>query len=137
MAVVNLTGGQSAIPFDGLNKLYRIKNRIDFSQNIVSASDVVHTVAVKANTHVKQVYVKLLTPEGSAATCTIGDTGDADGLIASANLNALAGSITVNTITDAYANGCIYTSAADILLVPGHNLSNAVVDIFLVCQDIN
>ncbi|KWT91830.1 hypothetical protein [Candidatus Magnetominusculus xianensis] len=137
MAVVNLTGGQSAIPFDGLNKLYRIKNRIDFSQNNVSASDVVHTATVKANTHVKQVYVKLITPEGSTATCTIGDSGDADGLIASANLNAAAGTITHNTITDAYANGRIYTSETDILLIPAHNLSNAVVDIMVVCQDLN
>lgn len=137
MATINLTGGQSAIPYDGLNKLYRVKNRLDFSQNIVSASDVVHTVSVKPNTHVKQVYVKLIAAEGSTATCTVGDSGHAAGLIATANLNAAPGTITQNTISDTYANGCIYTSAADITLVPGHNLSHAIVDIIVVCQDLN
>lgn len=137
MATVDLTGGQSAIPFDGLNKLYRIKNRLDFTQANVSASDVVEAVQVKANTHVKQVYVKLITPEGATATCTVGDATHANGLIATANLNATPGTITQNTIADTYANGCIYTSVTDILLVPGNNLSHTIVDIMVVCQDLN
>ncbi|MBF0459310.1 MAG: hypothetical protein HQK99_15580 [Nitrospirae bacterium] len=137
MATIDLTGGQSAIPYDGLNKLYRIKNRLDFSQVNAAASDVVEAVQVKPNTHVKQVYVKLVAAEGSTATCTVGDSGHAAGLIATANLNATPGTITQNTISDTYANGCIYTAAADIALVPGNNLSHAIVDIIVVCQDLN
>ncbi|WP_420266399.1 hypothetical protein [Candidatus Magnetominusculus dajiuhuensis] len=137
MATVDLTGGQSAIPFDGLNKLYRIKNRLDFTALNVSASDVVHAVKVKANTHVKQVYVKLIAPEGSTATCTVGDATHANGLIAAANLNGTPGSITQSTIGDTYANGCIYTSDSDILFVPANNLSHTVADILVVCQDLH
>ncbi|MCG6552569.1 MAG: hypothetical protein L7F77_09600 [Candidatus Magnetominusculus sp. LBB02] len=137
MATIDLTGGQSAIPYDGLNKIYRIKNRLDFSALHVSASDVVEAVQVKANTHVKKVYVKLVTAEGSTATCTVGDATHANGLIATANLNSTPGSITQNTASDTYVDGCIYTSATDIVLVPGNNLSHAIVDVMVVCQDLN
>ena len=137
MATIDLTGGQSAIPFDGLNKLYRIKNRLDFSETNAAASDVVHAVKIRPNSHVKKVYVKLITPEGAAATCTVGDSGDADGFDASADLNAAAGAITQNTISDAYADGRIYTSEADLYIVPANNLSHTVVDIMVVCQDLN
>ncbi|MBF0345269.1 MAG: hypothetical protein HQL06_13700 [Nitrospirae bacterium] len=137
MATVDLTDGTSAIPFNGMDKEYRIKNRLNFGVRNVTTADTVNVLMVKANTHVKKVYTKVITPEGAAATCTIGDAVDADGFDADVDLNAAAGSITQSTSADAYANGKIYTTETNITLVPVNDLSAAVIDVYVTCEDLN
>ncbi|KJU83828.1 hypothetical protein MBAV_003988 [Candidatus Magnetobacterium bavaricum] len=137
MATIDLTGGTSAIPHNGIDKQYRIKNRLDFSANNATASDTINIVKIKANTHVTKVYTKIVTPEGAVATCTIGDSADTDGFDASVNLNAAAGAITQSTASDAYADGKIYTTETSIDLTPANNLSTAVIDVYVTCEDLN
>ena len=133
---IDLTGGQSAIPWDGLNTTYRMVNRLDFSLNPALATNIVEAVKVQANTHVTKVYVKVVTAEGSTATATVGVVGTPAGLIASANLNATAGTLTQSTISDTLANGVVFTADGTIDIVPAENLSHAVVDVIAVCEDL-
>ncbi|MBF0316790.1 MAG: hypothetical protein HQL04_01325 [Nitrospirae bacterium] len=137
MATIDMTTGTSAIPHNGIDKEYRIKNRLDFGTTNVAASDTINIVKIKANTHVKKVYTKVITPEGAVATCTIGDSADADGFDASVNLNAAAGTITQSTASDAYADGKLYTTETSIDLTPANNLSTAVIDVYVICEDLN
>ncbi|MES0336748.1 MAG: hypothetical protein SFH39_10430 [Candidatus Magnetobacterium sp. LHC-1] len=137
MATIDMTTGTSAIPHSGMDKEYRLKNRLDFSATNAAASDTVNILKVKANTHVKKVYAKVVTPEGAVATCTLGDGADADGFDAGVDLNAAAGTITQSTASDAYADGKVYTAETSIDLTPANNLSNAVIDVYVTCEDLN
>ncbi|MBF0591200.1 MAG: hypothetical protein HQL02_03845 [Nitrospirae bacterium] len=137
MATVDLTGGTSAIPYNGINREYQIRNRLNLGVTHVAASDTLNVLTVKANTHVKKVYTKVITPEGATATCTIGDSTSAAGFDASVNLNAAAGTITQSTVSDTYADGKIYTTETSINLTPANNLGNAVIDVYVTCEDLN
>ncbi|MCI4626874.1 MAG: hypothetical protein L3V56_13090 [Candidatus Magnetoovum sp. WYHC-5] len=138
MATVDLTKGLPGVPFGGINKVYRVSNRLDFSKVNALAGDVFRALDIKANTKVYGVYVKIVTPEGSAVTASVGDETDADGWDTSVNLNASAGTFTQTITTDGYgADGKIYTADDTINLTVGADIDTCIIDVYAKCLDLN
>jgi len=117
-----LLGGQKGV----------IERKIDFSENNVSAADVVQVAKVLKNCLVTKVYTVIVTAEGAACTATVGDGATADGWDASINLNAAAGTVT-HTLeaTDTFVGGKFYTAADTIDITMGHDTDTAVVIFFV------
>jgi hypothetical protein len=133
----------AAIPADGLNKMFVLKNTIDFSEVNSGASDVVQVLAVPAGTMVVDVITKVVTPEGGTLTATVGDGSGASSWDGAVDLNAVAGTYTQSAAgTDAYATtaakGKIYSSADTIDLTMSANAGDtAVLEVFAICYDLN
>ena len=138
MAIHDLTGGVAGVPCDGIDRLYRLANRLDFSRHNVLNGDTVCVLDVKAGTRVARLYTKVVTPEGTAATATVGDNADTDGWDTSVDLNAAAGALTQTVTTDAYgSDGKLYAADDTIDLVVAANLSAAVIDVYAECFDLS
>ena len=103
------------------NEAVKVENVIDLAVvPTTAASDVVQAINVPAGAFVSRVGVLILTKEGGALTATVGDEDDPNGWDGSTNLNATAGTMTVNDLdsgTDAYGEGRYYPSADTIDLV--------------------
>jgi hypothetical protein len=137
MAIHDLTGGVAGVPCDGIDRLYRLANRLDFSRHNVLNGDTVCALDVKAGTKIARLYTKLVTPEGSAATATAGDNANTAGWDASVDLNASVGVLTQTVTTDAYgADGKLYAADDTIDLVVAANLGNAVIEVYAECLDL-
>jgi len=102
-----------------------IENIIDFSKLNVAASDVVQVAKIPAGAIVRDVIVTVLTAEGATCTADVGDTGDADGWIDDANLNAVGAKLSLPAIDYKVAGGKAYTANGTINLTMAHNASTA------------
>jgi hypothetical protein len=112
MAVGSQLGGLS----------HHAENVLDFSDINVSSGDVVQALKIPKNALVKNVWSKVITAEGGAATVNVGDEDDADGWDAAVNVNAEAGIIKGD---GALAGGKHYTAEDTIDLVPSADLDTA------------
>jgi hypothetical protein len=144
MATLDRTSGSGGVPSGGGNKVYIVKNRLDFravdsgGDGVATSGDVVQAISLSANTHVLKVYVKVVVPEGGTATATVGDGAGTNSWDASVNLNATAGTVTTSLEADAYGTeGKVYTMADTIDLTLGNDLDAAIVDIYALCCDLN
>ena len=145
--VTTFLGGQTtstpAIPAAGLNKVYVLRNRLDFSDTNTAASDVVNALVIPANTYVIDVLTKVVTAEGGALTATVGDLSGANSWDAQTDLNGSVGTWTQSTVgTDAYAasaaRGKVYSSATYISLTMSAAIADAaVMDVIAICVDLN
>lgn len=139
MADVDYTGSDvgSCIPYDGIGKFYVLTNRLDFSATNAVASTVVEALDIPAGTHVLNVFVKVITPEGGTSTATVGDDDSAAAWDAATNLNAAAGTITYGVGgTDNYVTyGGKFYSAADTidLTLSANAVDTAVIDVTALC----
>lgn len=70
-----------------------IQNVIDFAQRPLAfgTADKAEVAKIPAGSFVKNVFLEIITPEGSAINVDIGDTGSAAGYIAATSANAAAG----------------------------------------------
>jgi hypothetical protein len=113
-------------------------NKIDFSKPgyAGAASDVVQVLSIPKGAFVRNVFVRVITAEGSTCTAKVGDGSDDDGFDASVDLNAAANTLTAGIAgTDAYVInniGKLYTSADTIDLTLGHTTANAVIEVMAV-----
>jgi len=91
---------------------------LDFSATNVDSGSNVQALKVGAGMLVLKAGVVIVTAEGSAASCDLGDSADSDGFEASINLNDTAGT-NYQTVegTDAYGAGRYYASADTIDLM--------------------
>lgn len=140
MATIDLTNGVAAVPFSGVDKVYRIDNTIDFSANPGAIADVIQTLNVGAATQVLNVFTTIVTPEGAVSTGTVGDGADPNGFDASVDLNAAVGTVTGGTGgTDAYvtSGGRLYGAADTIDLVLVAAASTAKIRVSALCVDLN
>lgn len=135
------TNGVAGIPFEGLNKTYRLDNRITIPAAAVS-TDIIQCLPVKAGTLVLGVYEKIVTPAtATSISATVGDGDTANGYDASVDLKGAAGAVTKSTPSDTYpAAGGKYYSADDTidLVVTVNTMTvGAVLDIYADCLDLN
>lgn len=109
-----LVGG-AGYPSEGLAKLVRIENTVDFSKVLPANTDVVQALPVPANALVLHVATRVVAAGTGSTTATIGDGADADGWIASVALDAAAGTeLTSNgkfTLSEGAPNTIAYTHA--------------------------
>jgi hypothetical protein len=118
-----------ANPFDGAFSPFIAKQRIDCSQVNVPVSDTVQAIKVPAGTYIVNVFVKVITAEGIALTATVGDGAGVNSWDNSADLNAVAGTVTQGVSgTDAYAlTGKLYTADDTIDMVHSAAIADAAV----------
>lgn len=94
------------------HRLVLIENELDFSATNVDSGTVCQALKVPAYAVVVDCGVMVITVEGSAASCDVGDSADPNGFDDAVNLNATAVAYTATARgTDAYANGRRYTAA--------------------------
>lgn len=142
MAVTfDLTNGVAGIPFAGLNKVYRLSNRITIPAGAVS-TDIIKCLPVLSGTLVMNVYEKIVTAAtATSITATVGDGDTANGFDASIDLKGTAGTVTKSTPSDTFpAAGGKYYSANDTidLVVTVNTMTvGAVIDIYADCIDLN
>lgn len=138
MATIDVTHGKPGIPYEGKDRHYRLANRIDFSAANGASADVIQVLPIKAGTRVQAIYVKMVKPEGAAATATLGDTADTGGWLATVDLNGATGTISATLSTDAYGTSHkVYTADATIDLIPDAALDACVIDVYADCLDLN
>jgi hypothetical protein len=140
-ATVDKTSGVYAIPANGLNKVFILKNTVDISE--AANADVYQCLKVGTGTYVLNVFTEIVTPNNAAttSTVTVGDGAGASSFDASANMRAAAGSLTYGIGgTDAYVTtGRFYTGADTIDLtftVTGTNSEGSVI-VRALCVDLN
>lgn len=137
-----MTTAKAAFPAAGLNKVFVLRNLLDFSDVNVLASDVVQALMVPANTMVLDVICRVVVAEGATCTADVGDGSSTAGWDTGVNLNAAVGT-TTQTVqgTDARkaanAFGYVYTAADTIDLVMGHNTDAAKLLITAICVDLS
>ena len=137
-----MTTAKAGFPSSGLNKMFVLKNVLDFADVPVLAADVVQALMIPAGTMVLEVLTKVITPEGATCTANVGDGSSTAGWNTAADLNAAAGTYEQSLkATDArnVANvtGYIYTAADTIDLVMGHNTDAAKVAVYAICMDLS
>lgn len=126
MAVTtDMTAGSNAQSLGG--GTVRISNIIDVNEvnsknsgTALVSTDIIQCLDIPAGMHVKNVFVKMLTPAvGTALTATVGDATAANGWDASVSLKGAAGTVTCGVGgTDALVTtGKLYTAADTIDLV--------------------
>ncbi len=126
MAIITNFVDGSVVHEVRLGRVGTAQNILDFTKKNVLAGDVVQALKVDERYVVFEVTLEVLTPEGSAATATIGDESDPDGYEGSANLNGAANTLTGGTVeADAYSIGRSYQVEDTIDIIPSANLSNA------------
>ena len=135
------TAGIACIPWDGLNKPYRLDNKVTIPVTAVS-TDIIQCLPVKAGTVVLGVYEKIVTPAtATSISATVGDGATADGYDASIDLKGVAGTVTKSTPADTYpaAGGKYYPADDTIDLVVTVNTMTvgAVIEVFADCLDLN
>jgi hypothetical protein len=136
----------TGIPYDGLDKLYIKKRRLDTSKTngTNTSTDVYRMIAVPAGTFCLGAWVETVTAETSAATATIA-LGDGNGT--AGYLTATVPSTTVGTLTAEAYNGTgayralagrFYTAADTIdVLVGTAAFTDGVYDICALLVDCN
>lgn len=138
----------------GLNgKLNMIERTIDFKQvadyrasaglAALASGDVYEILELPAKTLVLRVGYDVTTAEGATATVHVGDGSDADGFLASVNLNSVGSGVmslaltegAPNTITG-YSGGKYYSAADTIDLTLNHaSIDLAVVRVWALVMD--
>jgi len=130
----------------GLNgKLNMIERTIDFKQvadyrasaglAALASGDVYEILELPAKTLVLRVGYDVTTAEGATATVHVGDGSDADGFLASVNLNSVGSGVSALALTEGAPNtitgysGGKYYSAADTIDL---TLNNASIDLAVV-----
>ena len=102
-----------------------------------SASDVLQIWDIPAGAHILSARAYLWTPEGSAATITLGDGDSPAGFLASFSINGLAKTTKMTLTTDAYGATCGRTYNAtdtlDIVFGTHATIDTAVFDISVAC----
>ena len=126
-------------------KMNFIERSIDFKQvaayrasaglTALGSGDVYEILELPAKTLVLRVGYDVTTAEGATATVHIGDASDADGFVASANLNSVGSGVSTLALTEGAPNtitgysGGKYYSAADTIDL---TLNNASIDTAVV-----
>ena len=134
------TAGVASIPWDGLNKPYRLDNKVTIPVGAVS-TDIIQCLPVKAGTLVLDAYVKMITPAtATAISATVGDGATADGYDASIDLKGAAGVLYKSNPADTYpaAGGKYYSADDTIDLVVTVNTMTvaAVIEVYANCLDL-
>jgi hypothetical protein len=137
-----MTTARAGFPANGLNKMFVLRNQLDFSDVPVAAADVVQALVIPANTMVIDVLTRVVTAEGAACTADVGDGTDPNGFDDAIDLNATAGITTQSAAgTDAYATtaskGKVYTAADTLDLTMDHATDAAVLLVFAICVDLS
>ena len=123
------------IPWQGKDRAYRVKNRLDFSETGALTTDTVVVFEVAAKQLLVGMSVEVITAEGGTATIDIGLTGgDVDKFIDGADINAAVG--TFKKSGDAGTKevivaegGHMFATADNIDLLPLNDLDAAIIDV--------
>jgi len=112
MSTINSTGTtvtsgvpEAQIPYNGINKIYVLKNTVDLTGGAITQADVYQCLAVPEDTLVLQVKIEWLTAAvGTTLTTNIGDGDGTNSWDASVDGKSTAGTWTTSLVgTDAYA----------------------------------
>lgn len=141
-ATVDKTSGVYAIPANGLNKVFILKNTVDISA--AANGDVFQVLNVGTGTCVLNVFTEIVTANdaATASTVDIGDGSDANGYDNGVSMKAAAGTLSKGVGgTDQYVTdgGKLYTGADTIDLTFTVTGTNAVgsVKVRALCVDLN
>lgn len=137
----------------GLHKINRVEVVLDFAKiaaartaaaaTALASADVLEVIPIPAKSLVMRVGADVTTAEGATATMHIGDGSDADGFMASVNLNSAASTAMSLALTEAapntvtgYSNGKYYAAADTIDVTLNHNsIDTAVVRVWALVLD--
>lgn len=137
MPTVDMTNGNGFARNDG-NKQFVIENTLDFSKSNQSASDVLQTLHIPANTLVEDSFYQIVDAEGDVLVLDIGDGVDPNGFHAAVDAN-VAGELIKSA--GAYAKqtlgGRLYTAADTIDVIPSADADAGKVRIVAICVDLN
>jgi hypothetical protein len=139
-------GGTQGASIDGLNKIFVLHRKIDFSlpENQLGAGDTAQVLNVPAGFFVLKAGHNTIRAEGGTAAGTLGDGSDPDGYVAASNLNSTGFQSSALALTEGtpntvagYSNGKFYADADTIDYVATNALDNALVDFWAVVIDCN
>lgn len=140
-ATVDKTSGVYAIPANGLDKVFILKNTVDIST--AADADVYQVLKVGTGTLVLNVFTEIVTPNDAATSSAIkiGDGANVTGYETSVDMKAVAGTLNKGTSTETYINegGKLYTGEDTIDLtfaVTGTNSAGSV-KVKALCVDLN
>ncbi len=127
-------------PTDGVHKSFLMKNRLDFATTPLLNADSAKVFPIKAGWEVKNVHTKIVTPEGGAASFTIGLTAGGTEFEGNGDANAVAGTRTrgIGGIDGGVtAGGQKYTSDGYLYFDASADLDAAVIDVTAEVVDID
>jgi len=139
MATINKAGSAVAIPVDGLNRHYILKNEIDFAEDKLSATQTVAVFNIPANTIVREVLLKVVRADTGCDDFDVGIEGaNTDGFHDGSNLGATGW---VRDISgEPYSPPTGFLASANSVLIAG-SPTDAVqvgkVQFFAECIDLN
>ena len=124
-------------PFDGKEKDFWRKVRLDFSKTNLAAADWAKVMIIPAHTYVKEVMTYIVTPEAAAAALCVGDVS-ADGSVtwvASQDGDvADVVKITLVAATNGATRGKYYHAAGAIYVSATSILDTLVLDVYVHCM---
>ena len=114
MATTDLSHSSAAMPLNGDAKTFLISNELTLP-TALATNDLVNALKIPAGTMVLNAYTKISTAGvGTAVTLEVGNSGDTNGLIASVDGTAAAGTVVVGGGAYTAAFGTYYSTAGTI-----------------------
>jgi hypothetical protein len=133
MAAVDYTKAKTGLPAQfGAQGIFFLKDRFDFSVTPLLNANSAELFAIPAGCEVRNVWVKIVTPETAADTFDIGITDGGVEFENAGAANGVAGTVTRGvggTDAGVTANGQFYATAGYIFLVGSADLSQLVIDV--------
>lgn len=142
MATIDLrVGGTTALPASESIRSKLLVQRIRFAETTVTSSDVVSLFNIPAGCLVQGVYLTTVTAQGGAMTVNVGDAGSAVRYLASADINATAGTMVAGDASTGSTAGAstlsyLYAAAGVIQLVTSGTPTIAVIDVKVLVLDL-
>lgn len=133
MAAVDYTKAKTGLPAQfGAQGIFFLKDRFDFATTPLLNANTAELFAIPAGCEVRNVWVKIVTPEAAADTFDIGSTDGGTDFDSAGAANAAAGTVTRGAGgTDAGVtyNGVFYSSAGYVWLAGSADLTALVIDV--------
>lgn len=108
------------------NEVIVVENELDFSVTTGPAADTIQALKIPAKAFVTDVWLEVVTAEGSAGNTDVGDGDTVDGWDVDVNINSAA----IVKGDGAFVGGKYYATADTIDLTPSIELDTAVIRIF-------
>jgi hypothetical protein len=141
MSTYDLTSGVYSKPADGLNKIYVMKNVIDFSVQSVAKSATADIFLLPANTLLMEVFAHVTTADADVDHIDVGVYGvAADDLFSDVHVDSTGWK---RDTSNALSPPLGYLSTSDAIIYMTNDdsgsdvLNGAVIEFFALCVDLN
>jgi hypothetical protein len=140
MSTYDFTSGVYSKPADGLNKVYVMKNVIDFSVHPMEDTETADIFNIPANTLVMEVFYRVITADADSTDFDIGVAGGLEFVDGTGAGGAgSTGWVRDASLTYSPPTGFLSTSDTPITLLQSDtsHLLTAVIEFFALCVDLN